>query len=95
MVTVADVSVYFRAMDYCHQHNLVDPATAGIERRYGIRVTLPAGDTMRKMLGDDWEKLHWYPSEAVRDSAFDDMAVRHGYYRNTDNPTQILEKIVR
>jgi len=95
VVTVADVSVYFRAMDYCHQHNLVDPATAGIERRYGIRVTLPAGDTMRKMLGDDWEKLHWYPSEAARDSAFDDMAVRHGYYRNTDNPTQILEKIVR
>jgi hypothetical protein len=82
-------------MDYCHQHNLVDPAAAGAERCYGIRVTLPAGDTLRKLLGDDWEKLHWYPSEADRDNAFEQMAVRHGYYRNTDSPTQILEKIVR
>lgn len=95
VVTAADVSVYFRAMDYCHQHNLVDPAKSGGERRYGIRVTLPAGDTLRKMLGDDWEKLHWYATEVDRDSAFETMAVRHGYYRSTDNPTQLLEKILR
>jgi len=82
-------------MDYCHQHNLVDPASAGAERHYGIRVTLPAGDTLRKLLGDDWEKLHWYPSEAERDAAFEQMAIRHGYYRNTDSPTQILEKTAR
>jgi hypothetical protein len=73
-------------MDYCHQHNA---------RPFGIRVTLPAGDTLRKILGDEWEKLHWYPSEAARDAAFEQMAVRHGYYRSTDTPTQILEKIVR
>ena len=82
-------------MDYCHQHNLVDPSTAGRERRFGIRVTLPAGDTMRGILGDDWERLHWYPTEAERDAAFDNMAIRHGYYRKTDSPTQVLEKIVR
>ncbi len=82
-------------MDYCHQHNLVEPETAGQERRYGIRVTLPPGDTLRNVLGDDWERLHWYPSEAERDRAFDSMATRHGYYRTTDSPTQILEKIVR
>lgn len=82
-------------MDYCHQHNLVDPTIVGAERRYGIRVTLPKGDTMRKILGEDWERLHWYPSEADRDSAFEQMAIRHGYYRNTDSPTQVLEKIVR
>jgi hypothetical protein len=82
-------------MDYCHQHNLVDPSLAGVERPWGIRVTLPAGDTMRKILGDDWEKLHWYPTEAERDAAFDHMAQRHGYYRQTDTPTQVLEKIVR
>ena len=82
-------------MDYCHQHNLVDPASVGADRPYGIRVTLPPGDTMRKILGDDWEKLHWYPSEAERDSAFEQMAIRHGYSRKTDSPTQILEKIVR
>ena len=82
-------------MDYCHQHNLVDPSTAGAERRFGIRVSLPAGDAMGKVLGRDWERLHWYASEADRDAAFANMATRHGYYRNTDAPTQVLEKIVR
>lgn len=82
-------------MDICHPHNLVDSATAGTEPSYGIRVTLPAGDMMQKILGADWEKQHWYASEAERDAAFEQMAIRHGYYRDTDNPTQILEKIVR
>lgn len=82
-------------MDYCHQHNLVEPDKAGARRPFGIRVTLPAGDTMRKILGNDWERLHWYPSEEERDRAYDRMAQRHGYYRKTDNPTQVLEKIVR
>lgn len=95
MAIAAEVSVYCRAMDYCHRHNLVDPTLVGAERRFGIRVTLPEGDTMRKILGEDWETLHWYPSEAERDSAFEQMAVRHGYCRNTDSPTQVLEKIIR
>ena len=82
-------------MDFCHQHNLVDPSLAGAERRYGIRVTLPPGDTLRKVLGDAWERLHWYHSEAERDRAYERMATRHGYYRDTDTPTQVLEKIVR
>jgi len=82
-------------VDYCHQHNLVEPGKAGAERQFGIRVTLPAADTLRNILGDDWEQLHWFPSEAERDSAFDNMAARHGYYRDSDSPTQILEKIVQ
>lgn len=83
------------SMEYCHDHNLVDPDAAGAERPFGIRVTLPATDTMRTILGDHWEKLHWYPSEAERDAAFANMAARHGYYRKTDTPTQVLQKIVR
>ena len=82
-------------MDYCHPHNLVEPDKAGRERNFGIRVTLPPADTLRNVLGEDWERLHWYPTEAERDRAFDNMATRHGYYRKTDSPTQILEKIVR
>jgi hypothetical protein len=84
-----------RSVEYCHQHNLVDPETAGGERHFGIRVTLPANDTLRNVLGDGWERLHWYRSEQDRDSAFEKMAIRHGYYRNTDSPTQVLEKIHR
>lgn len=82
-------------MDYCHQHNLVEPEMAGRECTFGIRVTLPPGDTMRKILGEDWERLHWFPTEAERDAAIVSMATRHGYYRKTDTPTQILEKISR
>ena len=82
-------------MDYCHQHNLVNPEAAGAARPFGIRVTLPANDTMRKILGENWEKLHWYHTEAERDAAFSNMAERHGYYRKSDSPTQVLEKIVR
>jgi len=82
-------------VDFCHQHNLVEPDKAGTERQFGIRVTLPATDTLRNILGDDWEQLHWFPSDAERDSAFLQMATRHGYYRDSDSPTQVLEKIDR
>ena len=82
-------------MDFHHPHNLVDPTTADAERRWGIRVTLPPGDTMQQVLGEDWERLLWYPSEAARDQAFDRMAIRHGYYRTSDTPTQVLEKLER
>lgn len=82
-------------MSYCHQHNLVRKDRANAERRYGIRVTLPADDTFSRMLGDDWENVHWYVTEAERDRAYDKMATRHGYYRQSDSPTQILEKISR
>ena len=82
-------------MDFCHQHNLVRPESAGTERRFGIKVSLPSGDTFGRLLGNNWEKLHWYSTEAERDLAFENMAERHGYYRRTDTPTQILEKLVR
>lgn len=82
-------------MDYCHKHNRVDPETAVTEKRFGIRVTLPEHDTLRTIIGDNWEQLHWYASETERDQAFEQMALRHGYYRETDSPTQVLDKIVR
>ena len=82
-------------MDYYHSHNLVEPEKAGVERRFGIRVTLPDTDTLRNILGDDWERLHWFPTESERNAAFTEMATRHGYSRNSDTPTQILEKIAR
>jgi len=82
-------------VSFCHQHNLVEPEKALADRRYGIRVRLPAGDTFTGLLGEDWERLHWYRTEAERDAAFQQMAARHGYYRKSDSPTQVLEKIVR
>ena len=82
-------------MPFCHQHNLVDPDKAGADRKFGIKVSLPPGDTLGRLIGDDWEKVHWYATERERDDAYESMARRHGYYRKTDNPTQVLIKIVR
>ncbi len=82
-------------MAFCHQHNLVEPRKANAEKKFGIKVSLPPDDTFAKILGDDWEQIHWYASEDERDKAFDNMAIRHGYYRTTDSPTQVLQKIVR
>ena len=82
-------------MNYCHKHNLVTQSLVDTERTFGIRVTLPATDTLRKILGENWERMHWYAHEAERNLAFDKMAEHHGYYRNTDAPTQVLEKISR
>ena len=82
-------------MDYSHRHNLVDPDTVPHDRPFGIRVTLPENDTLRKVIGDEWERVHWYATEAERDAAFENMATRHGYYRKTDSPSQVLEKIAR
>ena len=83
------------AMSYCHRHNLVDPGNAEADRRFGIRVTLPASDTFRTVIGDDWERFHWYATESERDAAYQSMARRHGYYRKTDSPAQVLEKVGR
>jgi len=82
-------------MDFCHQHNLVDPDKANAERKFGIKVSLPPGDTFLSILGDNWERVHWYASEVERDRAFENMDIRHGYYRDTDAPTQVLQKIAR
>ena len=54
-------------VDFCHIHNLVEPEKAGVERRFGIKVSLPAGDTFGALLGDDWERVHWYATEQDRD----------------------------
>ena len=82
-------------MEFVHRHNLVTPAAADGEKRFGIRVTLPPGDTFGRLLGADWQKFHWYATEEERDAAFEQMAIRHGYYRDTDAPSQVLEKLVR
>jgi hypothetical protein len=73
----------------------VRPDAIPSERRFGIRVSLPEGDTFSSLLGSNWEQLHWFATEEERDRSFEQMAIRHGYYRKTDAPTQVLEKIVR
>ena len=80
-------------MDYAHRHNLVDPGQVARERPWGIRVTLPPSDPFNNLVGADWEKYHWYPTERERDEALEQMRTRHGYYRIGDEVSLIFEKV--
>jgi hypothetical protein len=78
-------------MALCHEHNLRTPPPAA--RPWGIRVSLVPGDPFARLVGDDWQKLHWFAAERERDAALADMASRHLYSRRGDEPAVRLEKI--
>ena len=62
-------------------------------RPYGIRISLPPGDPFRKLLGPEWQRLHWYPSPQERDAAMAGMSRRHEYSRSEDKPALVFQKI--
>ncbi len=71
-------------MTICHEHN-ARSATAS-SRPFGIRVSLAPGDPFARLVGADWEKLHWFANENERDRVMADMASRHAYSREGDAP---------
>ncbi len=78
-------------MTICHSHNLTQiPARS---KPFGIRVSLPAGDSLNRLLGADWEQTHWYATEEERDAALADMASEHLYSRRGDRPHVIHEAV--
>jgi len=78
-------------MKICHSHNLLREQDA--PKPYGVRVSLPRGDTFRALIGADWERVHWFATEHERDSALKDMASEHLYSRRGDRPRLIFEKV--
>jgi len=80
-------------MEICHPHNLnvAPPPT----KRYGIRVSLPPGDTLAHLLGADWAQLHWFATPEERDRALEEMASEHLYSRTGDKPTLRFERAER
>lgn len=82
-------------MNFHHTHNIVDPDNALADRRWGIRITLPASDPFTRLVGKDWTKEHWYPSESARNRALTDMQTRHGYYRIGDEVSLVFKPIQR
>lgn len=74
----------------CHPHNLARPLPT--DRPYGIRVSLPPGDTFNALLAG-WERYHWYATEHERDRALDEMASEHLYSRRGDRPTLRFEAV--
>ena len=80
-------------MNYCHSHNSNSENTSKKNKKYGIKITLSKGDSLRKILGENWSKQEWFETKTKRDNTYKEMKKRHGYYRKTDTPTQIIEKI--
>jgi hypothetical protein len=79
-------------MPICHEHNMTRPSG---EKPYGIRLTLPQGDTMARLLGPEWQAIHWYATEMERDQALERMIGKHRYSRPGDFPTYVYSKLVR
>jgi hypothetical protein len=73
-------------------HNLRRP-DAGIQRPFGVRITLKPGDPFRKLLGADWNKTHWFGTAAERDAALIEMSRKHEYSRAGDKPALKFEKV--
>ena len=81
-------------MSISNDHNL-RPGAWPTARPFGIRVKLRRGDPFRLLLGDDWQKLHWFATAHERDAALADMSRRHEYSRVGDQPALLFEKIER
>jgi hypothetical protein len=60
---------------------------------YGVRVSMPATDPFRKIIGAEWSRTHWYGTTAERDAALLDMSRRHEYSRGGDKPSLVFEKV--
>ena len=73
-------------------HNLRQPQTQE-PRPYGVRVSLNANDPFRKILGSDWQRMHWFTSAEARDAALAEMSRRHDYRRPKDAPALVFTKV--
>jgi hypothetical protein len=80
--------------DACHEHNRSRPPPIG-PRTWGIRLSLPEGDPMRPLLGDDWHQYHWFASEAERETRLAQLRGQFIYYRKGDKPSFIIERVNR
>src|SRR5450755_1832702 len=76
----------------CQPHNLRRPSGQA-PLPYGIRVSLPAGDPFRKIMGAQWHRVHWFATPAERDAELLDMSRKHEYSRIGDKPALVFEKV--
>ena len=78
-------------MAISNPHNLNAPPP--VARPFGIRVRLRARDPFTRLVGADWQKLHWFATERERDRALADMAACHRYSRRGDEPAVVYERV--
>ncbi|MEP7312200.1 MAG: hypothetical protein ABI859_06435 [Pseudomonadota bacterium] len=73
-------------------HNLRKPQTQE-PRPYGLRVSLKPNDPFRRILGPDWQRLHWFASPQEREAALKEMGRKHEYSRAQDKPALVFTKV--
>jgi hypothetical protein len=78
-------------MTTCHEHNLRAPLPETCP--FGIRVRLRRSDPFRNLLGDDWQREHWFATRAERDGALEAMSGRYVYFRPGDEPALDFERV--
>jgi hypothetical protein len=78
-------------MSTCHEHNLRAPLPE--TRPFGIRVRLRRSDPFRNLLGDDWQREHWFATRYERDAALAAMSSRYVYFRSCDQPSLDFERV--
>lgn len=81
-------------MDICHPHNRRVGIGHGA-RPFGLRLSLPDGDTMRALLGDDWCVFEWFDTEPERERRMAELTAQFVYYRKGDRPTYVIERVNR
>lgn len=79
-------------MGVASAHNLSFPQREQ-PRPYGVRVSLKTGDPIRKILGPDWSRTHWYATAVQRDAAMQEMSRTHEYSRAGDSPALRFERV--
>lgn len=79
-------------MGISQAHNLLSPPVEAL-RPYGLRVSLPSRDPLRKLLGPEWFRIHWYATPKEREADMAEMGRRHEYSRAQDAPSLRFEKI--
>jgi hypothetical protein len=82
-------------MEICHGHNRRAGLRGAPEKTFGIRLSLPEGDPMRQVLGDDWHQFQWFENETSRESRIEELTGRFVYYRKGDRPTFVIERVER
>jgi hypothetical protein len=80
-------------MTTCHDHNLREALPQA--RPFGIRVRLRKSDPFRSLVGDDWQKEHWFATRPEREHALEQMSGRYLYFRPGDRPTLDFERVDR
>jgi hypothetical protein len=78
-------------MSIANAQNLREPVPEACP--YGLRVRARKNDPFRHLVGDDWEKEHWFATREQRDAAWREMSGRYVYFRPGDAPTLEFDPI--